>query len=242
MKKLIFDIETIGKEYETFDEFTQENLSRWIKDSEDESQYNAKLQELKNGLGFSPLTGEVVAIGVLDAEVDKGAVYFQSPGQEQEAFEENEVKYEAGTEKEILEKFWNVVNYCNEFISFNGRTFDVPFLMIRSAIHQIKPTKDLMSHRYLSSQRFGAYHIDLLDQLTFYGAVRRKGSLHLWCNAFGIKSPKSDGITGDLVTELFKNKEYLKIAQYNVGDLHATKELYNYWKKYLDHNVFTNKL
>lgn len=242
MKKLIFDIETIGKEYETFDEFTRENLSRWIKDSEDESQYNAKLQELKNGLGFSPLTGEVVAIGVLDAEADKGAAYFQSPGQEQEAFEENGVKYEAGTEKEILEKFWNVVNYCNEFISFNGRTFDVPFLMVRSAIHRVKPTKDLMSHRYLSSQRFGAHHIDLLDQLTFYGAVRRKGSLHLWCNAFGIKSPKSDGITGDLVTELFKNKEYLKIAQYNVGDLHATKELYNYWKKYLDHNVFTNKL
>lgn len=242
MKKLIFDIETIGKEYETFNELTQENLTRWIKDSENESQYNIKLQELKNGLGFSPLTGEMIAIGVLDAETDKGAVYFQSPGQEQDSFEEHGVKYEAGTEKEILEKFWNVVTYCNEFISFNGRSFDVPFLMIRSAIHQVTPTKDLMSHRYLNSQRFGSQHIDLLDQLTFYGAVRRKGSLHLWCNAFGIKSPKSNGITGDLVTELFKNKEYLKIAQYNLGDLHATKELYYYWKKYLDQNIFINRL
>lgn len=241
MKKLIFDIETIGKEYETFDEFTQENLTRWIKDSEGEGQYDIKLQELKDGLGFSPLTGEVVAIGVLDAEVDKGAVYFQAPGQEQGTFDENGIKYETGTEREILEKFWNIAQYCDEFISFNGRTFDAPFLMIRSAIHQIKPTKDLMSHRYLSSQRFGAQHIDLLDQLTFYGAVRRKGSLHLWCNAFGIKSPKSDGVTGDLVSDLFKQKEFLKIAQYNLGDLRATKELYHYWKKYLDANVFTQK-
>jgi len=99
MKKLIFDIETIGKEYDAFDELTQENLTRWIKDSEDQGQYNTKLQELKDGLGFSPLTGEVVAIGVLDAEADKGAVYFQAPGQEQGVFEENGIKYETGTER-----------------------------------------------------------------------------------------------------------------------------------------------
>lgn len=234
MRKLIFDIETVGSSYESFDEVTKENLTNWIKrESKNGSDYNVLLEELKQGLGFSPLTGEVVAIGILDAETNKGAVYFQAPGEKTEPEERDGVKYEIGTEKEIIEKFWNVVNYGTEFVSFNGREFDVPFLTIRSAIHRIKPTKDLMSNRYLNSQKFGSLHIDLLDQLTFYGAVRRRGSLHLWCNAFGIKSPKSDGVTGDQVGELFKNKEYFKIAEYNIGDLKATKELYDYWNTYV---------
>lgn len=234
MKKLIFDIETIGADYESLDEVTKENLTHWIKqEAGDEKEYSVLLEETKQGLGFSPLTGQIVAIGVLDAETEKGAVYFQAPGQNIEIEEQDGVKYEAGTEKEILEKFWNVSSYASEFISFNGRSFDVPFLLVRSAVHQIKPTKDLMSNRYLGSQRFGALHIDLLDQLTFYGAVRKKGSLHLWCNAFGIKSPKAEGVTGDQVSELFKNKEFLKIARYNVGDLKATKELYDRWNRFI---------
>ncbi|MDP1629431.1 MAG: ribonuclease H-like domain-containing protein, partial [bacterium] len=119
------------------------------------------------------------------------------------------------------------------FISFNGRAFDAPFLMIRSAIHRIKPTKDLMSNRYLRSQDFEAKHVDLFDQLTFYGAMRRKGGLHLWCRAFGIKSPKAEGITGDDVGRLFEEKKFKDIARYNAGDLRATRDLYQYWKDYV---------
>ena len=91
-----------------------------------------------------------------------------------------------------------------------------------------------MSNRYLSSQKFEAKHIDLQDQLTFYGAVRRKGSLHLWCNLFDIESPKIQGVTGDDIQGLFLNKEYKKIAEYNSRDLTATRELYIYWKEYLN--------
>ena len=76
-------------------------------------------------------------------------------------------------------------------------------------------------------------HVDLLDRLTFFGSVRRKGNLHMWCQAFGIDSPKNKGITGDDVGGLFKNKKYMDIAQYCAGDLWATKELFNYWDKYI---------
>ena len=92
--------------------------------------------------------------------------------------------------KEILEKFWNTVKSYREIITFNGRGFDCPFILIRSAVHKIKPTKDLMPNRYNGT------HIDLLDQLTFYGASRRRFSLDMWCKTFGIKSPKEEGITG----------------------------------------------
>lgn len=234
MAKLIFDIETVGENFDALDKTTQEVLTRWIrKESSNEEDYKIALEELKSGLGFSPLTGEIIAIGLLDYEKNQGGVYFQAPGEKIEEFEEAGIKFKAMSEPEMLENFWRMALSYNEFISFNGRAFDAPFLMIRSAVHKIKPTKDLMSNRYLSSQRFGAAHIDLLDQFSFYGSVRRKGNLHLWSRVFGITSPKEQGISGDDVGPLFKEKKFLEIARYNAGDLRATKELYHYWESYL---------
>ncbi len=234
MAKLIFDIETIGENFDELDDVTQESLGRWIKkESSNESDYSEALKELKDGLGFSPLTGEIVAIGVLDYEKDKGVVCYQSPGTKESESEEKGIRFRPMTEKEMLENFWDGAKNYQEFVSFNGRGFDVPFLMVRSAIHGIRPSKDLMSNRYLNIQKFEAKHIDLLDQLSFYGAVRRKGNLHLWSRAFGITSPKAQGVTGDDVGRLFKDGKFLDIARYNVGDLRATKALYEYWEKYL---------
>ena len=234
MPKLIFDIETIGENFDELDSATRDVLTKWIKkDSESEEEYVKALEELKSGLGFSPLTGQIVAIGVLDYDKNQGVVYFQAPGENFKEFQEENTTFKPCTEKEMLENFWKGAEKYNEFITFNGRGFDAPFLAVRSAVHKIKASKDLMSNRYLSSQKFGAAHIDLFDQLTFYGAVRRKGGLHLWCRAFGITSPKAQGVTGDDVAQLFKEKKYKEIARYNVGDLNATTELYDYWKNYI---------
>ena len=80
--KVILDIETVGEDFDTLDKATRENLTRWIKrDSDSEEEYKVALEDLKNGLGFSPLTGQIVAIGVLDAHKNEGAVYYQAPGQ-----------------------------------------------------------------------------------------------------------------------------------------------------------------
>lgn len=233
MAKLIFDIETVGEDFDELDEVTRDVLTRWIKkETENEADYEAALKDLKEGLGFSPLTGEVVAIGFLDPEKKHGTVYYQSPGEAAET-EENGIKFKPASEKEMLENFWQVAKDYQEFITFNGRGFDVPFLMVRSAVRNLRPTKDLMSNRYLGSQKFDSKHVDLLDQLSFYGAVRRRGNLHLWCRVFGIESPKSLGITGDDVGRLFKERRFLEIAKYNAGDLAATRNLYEYWEKYL---------
>lgn len=234
IKKLVFDIETIGEDFGTLDETTQESLTRWIKkEAFDEAEYQAALKDLKDGLGFSPLTGEVVAIGVLDVEKEQGAVYYQTGGKKIGEAEEDGVKFKPMTEEQMLREFWRVADSYDIFVSFNGRSFDVPFLFVRSAIHGIRPTKNLMAGRYLDKQSFNALHVDLLDQFTFYGAVRRKGNLHLWSRAFGIKSPKAEGVTGDEVGNLFRTGKYLEIAKYNVGDLRATKELYLKWESYL---------
>lgn len=235
MSQLIFDIETIGDNFDDLDETSQHMLTRWIeKTSQSDEEYQAALQDIKDGLGFSPLTGQIVAIGVLDGEKDKGCVYFQAPGETTQEFEEKNIKYKQTTEKEMLEKFWDLAKIYNEFVSFNGRCFDAPFLVVRSAINKVKPTKDLLSNRYLKMQSFGCSHIDLLDQLTFYGAFRPKGSnLHMWTRAFGIESPKATGVDGDDVARLFKQKRFLDIARYNALDIRATKELFLAWNAYM---------
>lgn len=237
-RRLVFDIETVSVDFDSLDKTTQETLTRWIKrETQTKEEFEAELHNLKDGLGFSPLTGEIVVIGVLDCERDKGAVYYQAPGQVNEDFTEmfdgREFAFKQMSEEEMLRKFWDGASEYQEFITFNGRGFDVPFLMVRSAVYGIRSSRDLISNRYLSKQWHGVLHIDLQDQLTFYGAMRRKGSLHLWSRLFDIKSPKSDGVTGDDVGKLFREGEYLKIARYNTGDLNATRDLYEKWDRYV---------
>jgi predicted PolB exonuclease-like 3'-5' exonuclease len=234
MKTLIFDIETIGERWEEMDEGTRaffEHKAR--EDAESEGEVAEGLEEIKAEFGLSPLTGQVVAIGVLDAETGKGGVYFQAPGQEIMTFEEDGVKYEAMDEPAMLRKFWDVAQYATTFVSFNGRTFDGPFLALRSAAHHIRPTKDLMSNRYLNSQRDNAKHVDLKDQLTFYGAFNRRHALHLYCRAFGIESSKEGGMDGSDVGRFFAEGKCLDIARYNARDLRATKALHEVWQQYV---------
>ena len=231
---LIIDIETVGLDFDSLDEITQKSLTRWIERQADtdELKFNVLFRDLKEGLGFSPLTGEIVAIGVFDTERNKGVVYFQAPDVEQADFSDANITFKARTEKEMLVAFWQGVLKYKVFVTFNGRQFDLPFLMIRSAINKVKPSLNLMANRYLHFQTNRIKHIDLFDQLSFYGAVRRKGSLHLFCRAFGIKSPKEDGITGDDVGRLYRDKQYKEIAEYNSWDLIATNELYLRWMEF----------
>lgn len=230
---LVFDIETVGESWDALDETTQESLQRWIRETvHDADEYERELKQIKDGLGFSPLTGRIVAIGAYDTEHGKGAVYFSTEGEPIETFEEDGIKYEAMSEKEMLERFWRVADTVGEFVSFNGRSFDAPFLAIRSMVHGLVPTKDLLSNRYLASQR-GCLHIDLQDQLTFYGAMRKRPSLHLFCRALGIESPKANGTTGDDVAVLYADRKYRDIARYNAGDLRATAALFRHWKSTL---------
>lgn len=239
MATLVFDIETIGEPWETLDKTTRKVLTRWIdRTAKDEADHAAQLTDLKESLGFSPLTGEIVAIGLYDLERQQGAVYYQS--EEVSDTEEGEYVFKVRTEKELLEDFWEGAKDYDTFVTFNGRAFDVPFILHRSVVHGVKPTVDLMSGRYLYQQK-QARHIDLQDQLTFYGAMHRKPSLHLFCRAYGIESPKAGEVNGDDVAELFAGKKFHDIALYNAKDVTATTELYQKWLEYLAPPEFFNE-
>jgi len=218
--RLILDIETVGRDLDDFDEATRQYLLRGAETDE-------QIQLVRESLSFYPVTGEIVAIGLLNPDTDKGAMYYQSPGMEPLLpFEEEDLRYESGTEEEILRKFWDAVKNYDTIVTYNGRGFDCPFIIVRSAMHHITPTRDLMPNRYHDG------HIDLMDRLSFFGASRRKFSLDIWCRAFGIKSPKEE-VTGYEVPELFRAGRYLDIARYCGRDLRATSALLEYWTDYM---------
>lgn len=232
MSKIVFDIETAGEEFAKMDEATKYSLTKRIwKEAKTEEEYNGLLKDVESGFALSPLTGEIVAIGALDADTMKGTVYFQAPETNIAESEENGIKLKPASERDMLAQFWELAKGAGEFIGFNSRGFDAPFIIARSAINGIRPSLDLMSDRY---GRFGIKHTDLYDQLSFYGASRFFGSgLHMWCRALGIKSPKDDGVKGDDVSALFREGKYLDIARYNMRDIIATKELYDKWSSYM---------
>lgn len=220
MSRIIFDIETIGVDFEKMPPEMQKHV---LKSEEDEQ----KIQEAKDKLGLSPLTGEIAAISLMNPDTGKGRTYFQSPGQTIESFVEGDMEYQSLPEKEILEKFWQEIKNCQPFITFNGRRFDCPYIMLRSAALKVRPTRNLAPYRYSAEE-----HIDLLDQLTFYDAFRRF-SLDFYCQAFALKSGKLTGMSGDKVQEYFQQGDYLTIARYCSQDVKATAELLERWEKYI---------
>lgn len=223
IKKVILDIETAGCEFDSLDQISQDYLLKFAEDEQKE-------QEVRESLSFYPLTAQVVAIGMLEADSDKGYVFFQGPGHNDKVITEGNAEFiPFADEKTLLEAFWKKLLEYQQIVTFNGRGFDCPFLMVRSAINKVKASKNLMPNRYSSDM-----HIDLLDRLTFYGSVRRKFSLHMWCKAFGIDSPKEGEVTGFQVKDLFNAGEFLKIARYCQMDIVATKKLFEYWDKYLN--------
>ena len=65
MPRLIFDIETIGDNFDEMDEATQHALTRWIeREAKDKASYEKDLARVKGEMGLSGLTGQIVALGL----------------------------------------------------------------------------------------------------------------------------------------------------------------------------------
>ncbi len=246
---LVFDIETIPSEWDSFSESQQEYLLRRANNEEE-------IEQKKRELALSPLTAKVVCIGMQLVEIvdynaseqqDKYAIkkaIAYSLDESMEDGESQEVNLADGSlcyltsEKTLLEKFWKIFSKYPKahLISFNGRTFDAPFLMLRSAKMGVRPSRNLMTGTKFNYP----LHTDLIDELCFYmpsqsGATRRY-NFDFFTRAFGITSPKEAGVDGSKVAEYFSDGRINEISEYCLRDVKATWELFLYWEKYLKFN------
>ncbi|HKR66217.1 MAG TPA: ribonuclease H-like domain-containing protein [Thermoanaerobaculia bacterium] len=217
MKKLVIDIETVGTPWEEHDSYVREYLIKGMSEAEAE-------EEKRRG-ALSPFTGRIVAIGVVNAETGRSCAMYEVPGQtEVVTRKDGNRTLISGSEKQILEKFWDYLDKDDRFISFNGRQFDGPFLMIRSAIRGVTPKRDLVGNRY----RFHP-NCDLREVLNFNGTLnprQTRFNLDLACKTFGIVSSKTEGMDGRAVETLYRAGRHEDIAIYCLEDVRATCELY----------------
>lgn len=223
MSRIVFDIESLGFPLESFDAETQTYLLRFADSPE-------KIEDVRKNLNLHPFTAQVLCIALHNPDTGKGRVFFQSDSADTFESGDGQCQFTSGTEQEILTKFWDAVQHYDQFITFNGRGFDCPFLMLRSAALGVPTTRNLMPYRYDPST-----HCDLLDQLTFY-QVTRRFSLDFYCKSFGIPSPKANGITGLDMRSLMDQKRFRDIASYCYGDVLATAELHRRWDEFLNYH------
>ncbi|MGB9696278.1 MAG: ribonuclease H-like domain-containing protein [Ignavibacteria bacterium] len=229
-KILVFDIEVVAYDFEALNNETQEYLTRYARTFE-ERQYAIE------NMVFSPFTSQIVAIGMLNKTDNVGGVLINA--EEKIKLESNlpNITYYCYDEKSLLKQFWSSLKEKDYtlFVTFNGREFDCPFLMLRSLVLGVRPSKNLMLG---SDFTFREHHIDLLKEFTFHkhspSGARRKFSLDFYCKQLGIKSPKSRGISGASVGELYRDRKYQQIADYCMEDVLATAKLFDIWNKILN--------
>ena len=235
MPKLVFDIETSALPPGTFDEAQQEYLFREAEKLPDGSAREARRAEIQQCFNLWPLTARVVCVAMLNAETLRGQVLFTADDFEENAEETGPVEFvPCVDEAELLAAFWDVARRYDGIVTFNGRGFDVPFVYLRSAVLNVPISrKDWLGYRFAVEP-----HCDLAEQLTFYGVSGRDGAarrfnLDFYCKAFGIESPKSQGVTGLDVNRLLAEGRFREIAEYCLRDVRATVELYRVWKERL---------
>jgi 3'-5' exonuclease len=235
MARLVFDIETSALPLESFDESQQEYLFRELERLPEESERETRRAEIHRMFNLWPFTAQVVCIGMLNAESQRGQVLFLADDFEADAGEAGPVEFvPCPDELELLTAFWDVAKHYDTVVTFNGRGFDVPFIYLRSAVLNVPISrKDWLGYRFQTEP-----HCDLAEQLSFYNVSGREGAarkfnLDFYCKAFGIESPKSQGVTGMDVNDLMREGRYREIAEYCVRDVQATVLLFKIWQERL---------
>jgi hypothetical protein len=208
---LVFDIETVpGVDRRELPPTVHEALTQYAE---------RKDMDPDKAMGLSPYFGKVVSLAVADGEAGGGQedvhVLFAPP--DGVVIPDPPPWLRPMSEPDLLRAFWALAGKAQVVVSFNGRGFDVPFLVARSLVHGIPARVDLMSQRFSLQP-----HLDLWELL---GRDRGPSKLDVICWALGIDSPKEQ-MDGSMVAPAYAQGEYVKIAHYNAHDVRATCAVY----------------
>ena len=218
ISEVVFDIETLPSPQGTPEE--AEYPARSVREGEDPG-------EILRRMSFAPLTARTVSVAMLNPETGRGIVWYEHPEGAPSQSANGLITLAPATEEEMLEGFWETVTRFQRLITFNGRSFDSPFLMLRSALLGIPPARNLLPYRFSAID-----HCDLLDQLTFYGATR-KFTLDAYCRGFRIAPPGGGAGGHPDLSLLVAGGRHREVAEFAARTVRATGELYRRWQGFL---------
>ena len=134
-------------------------------------------------------------------------------------------------ERDKIAKFLTFIEDFNpRLVSFNGRGFDLPMIMARAMCYDLSAaayfeTNDRDNNKSkwenYRSRYDGRFHLDLLDHISDFGAVRGLKLDHI-CTSVGL--PGKYDVHGDQVLQLYYGGEQAKIDEYCRSDV-----LNTYW-------------
>ncbi len=134
-------------------------------------------------------------------------------------------------ERDKIAKFLTFIEDFNpRLVSFNGRGFDLPMIMARAMCYDLSAaayfeTNDRDNNKSkwenYRSRYDGRFHLDLLDHISDFGAVRGLKLDHI-CASVGL--PGKYDVHGDQVLQLYYAGEQAKIDEYCRSDV-----LNTYW-------------
>ncbi|HWZ86294.1 MAG TPA: ribonuclease H-like domain-containing protein [Thermoanaerobaculia bacterium] len=221
MATVVLDIETAGHSWDSLDDAQKTYLRKNARTDEEK-------QRLPEMLSLWPLTGKIIVVAMLNSETGRGRIWYEkADGRTEETSADGRFKFVGDSEPVFLAEFWKAMRRFQRFVTFNGRGFDGPFLMLRSAALGIPATRNLVGYRYALRP-----HTDLLEAITFFGASR-KWNLDFACKAFGVESPKEQGMDGFSVGPYYRAGRIREIAAYCRRDVEATAGLFQKLEKTL---------
>ncbi|OGH18835.1 MAG: hypothetical protein A3F31_04640 [Candidatus Levybacteria bacterium RIFCSPHIGHO2_12_FULL_38_12] len=125
-----------------------------------------------------------------------------------------------GEEKEMLIEFWKIAKNIDLFVGFNIIDFDMRFILQRSVIWGVKPTKELSFARYRSFPMF-----DLMYEWSKWN-TQDKISLDTLAKALGLPSSKGGTIEGKDVAKAYEEGRIKEICYYCEKDVELTRKIY----------------
>jgi hypothetical protein len=211
MAYVAWDIETCPLPSETLPSAQQERLSSEVERLRERSPEESEEAMRRKAGSFHPHLGWICCISAVRGGPD---------GMEEP---KSWTAASPAEEEDLLDQFWADVHAIGrhhdqsgkdlQWITFNGKNFDVPFLTSRTVANGLMPTREDITHTYPYGHE---PHADLMGLWP-----NSNYSLEGLCSFLDVDPPKDD-VDGSMVAELTRDGQIQEVAEYCEGDAVAT--------------------
>jgi len=160
--------------------------------------------KIKDEAALSPLTGQIVAVA------------YKCDGSPAEALY---MGLSSMGERELIQALVGQIRVHREAVSFNGMSFDVPFIRARA----IKWGIDLPGEIWMQSRYRTFPHMDLRRVLSG-GEAFYKGTLSAWAQMYDLGMPEPHDL--NRLKEIWASGEWKELADICAKDVEVTASVY----------------
>lgn len=220
-KVIVLDIETIGNDKLSQAYIDWKTNDKVPKNYKDPFKIEEAKKEAAEKFGLSPRSGKIVHIGICNN--------FNFEGVSEKHF-----RIGSGEEKDLLESVWSYIHNAfligADMVTFNGKAFDLPYMIMRSMISGANKPVSLSMAPYLKKTFPGqeSHHIDLYE----FVQMSDGGSLNEWTYITGLQSEELEN-RGSEIQAMWDAGDYDGIEKKNSDDIKRTMAFYNLAKGWL---------